>query len=74
MSVDRQPVYSLGAKLEGAGKATKTPGPATYPPNLYNVKKVRPSTALPLTHESARTFRFTIIKLSILLVVDNLRN
>lgn len=41
MSCVRSPNYSLGAKLEGAGKATKTPGPAAYPPDLYNVKKVR---------------------------------
>ncbi|KOB67699.1 Uncharacterized protein OBRU01_19393 [Operophtera brumata] len=35
----KQPVYSLGARLEGAGKPTKTPGPAAYPPHLYNTKK-----------------------------------
>ncbi|XP_049881098.1 outer dense fiber protein 3-like [Pectinophora gossypiella] len=35
----KMPIYSLGARLEGAGKATKSPGPAAYPPNLYNVKK-----------------------------------
>lgn len=34
------PVFSLGARLDGAGKATKSPGPANYPPHLYNVKKV----------------------------------
>lgn len=31
--------YSLGARLDGSGKPTRTPGPAAYPPNLYNVKK-----------------------------------
>lgn len=41
--VCRMPIFSLGARLDGAGKATKSPGPATYPPNLYNVKKVGPS-------------------------------
>ncbi|XP_072946413.1 ciliary microtubule associated protein 1A-like [Epargyreus clarus] len=35
----RPPKYSLGARAEGAGKATKSPGPAAYPPNLYNTKK-----------------------------------
>ncbi|KPJ20493.1 Outer dense fiber protein 3 [Papilio machaon] len=35
----RHPCYSLGARLGGAGKATRTPGPAAYPPNLYNTKK-----------------------------------
>ncbi|XP_039750670.1 outer dense fiber protein 3-like [Pararge aegeria] len=35
----KSPHYSLGARAEGAGKPTKTPGPATYPPNLYNIKK-----------------------------------
>ncbi|CAB3225616.1 unnamed protein product [Arctia plantaginis] len=36
---NKQPVYSLGAQLSGAGKPTKTPGPAVYPPNLYNTKQ-----------------------------------
>lgn len=36
-------MFSLGARLDGAGKATKTPGPAAYPPNLYNTKKVSAS-------------------------------
>ncbi|KAI5631779.1 outer dense fiber protein 3-like [Phthorimaea operculella] len=35
----RFPVYSLGARLEGPGKVSRTPGPAAYPPNLYNVKR-----------------------------------
>ncbi|XP_073966276.1 ciliary microtubule associated protein 1B-like [Choristoneura fumiferana] len=35
----RMPAYSLSARLEGAGKATRTPGPANYPPDLYNTKK-----------------------------------
>ncbi|CAG9568483.1 unnamed protein product [Danaus chrysippus] len=35
----RSPRYTLGARSEGAGKPTKAPGPATYPPNLYNTKK-----------------------------------
>ncbi|CAH4032225.1 unnamed protein product [Pieris brassicae] len=36
----RAPVFSLAARSEGAGKPTKTPGPAAYPPHLYNTKKV----------------------------------
>lgn len=51
--VCRQPIYSLGARLEGAGKATRTPGPAAYPPNLYNVKKVIVSP----TPQSNQTFQ-----------------
>ncbi|XP_052749454.1 outer dense fiber protein 3-like [Galleria mellonella] len=35
----KMPIYSLGARLEGAGKASKSPGPANYPPHLYNTKK-----------------------------------
>ncbi|CAH2098538.1 unnamed protein product [Euphydryas editha] len=35
----RAPCYTLGARAEGAGRATRTPGPAAYPPNLYNTKK-----------------------------------
>ncbi|XP_046972807.1 outer dense fiber protein 3-like [Vanessa cardui] len=35
----RSPRYTLGARSEGAGRATRTPGPAAYPPNLYNTKK-----------------------------------
>ncbi|CAF4956403.1 outer dense fiber protein 3-like protein 2 [Pieris napi] len=35
----RAPVFSLAARSEGAGKPTKTPGPAAYPPHLYNTKK-----------------------------------
>lgn len=40
MVIFRPPCYSLGARLAGAGKASRTPGPAAYPPNLYNTKKV----------------------------------
>ncbi|XP_050676100.1 outer dense fiber protein 3-like isoform X2 [Leptidea sinapis] len=35
----RAPVYSMGARSAGAGKPTKSPGPAAYPPDLYNTKK-----------------------------------
>ncbi|CAH2057954.1 unnamed protein product, partial [Iphiclides podalirius] len=35
----RPPCYTLASRLVGAGKATRTPGPAAYPPNLYNTKK-----------------------------------
>ncbi|XP_068624165.1 ciliary microtubule associated protein 1A-like [Battus philenor] len=35
----RPPCYTLGARLGGTGKGPRTPGPAAYPPNLYNTKK-----------------------------------
>ncbi|RVE42275.1 hypothetical protein evm_013083 [Chilo suppressalis] len=36
---DKSPRYSLGARVGGAGRGTRTPGPAAYPPHLYNTNK-----------------------------------
>lgn len=35
----KPPMYSLGARLGAALRGARTPGPAAYPPNLYNTKK-----------------------------------